>query len=84
MSIKISFGKKEKQSRASSFFGGLICFLLSGTAIYFLFSDEELQGGIPFIPEVVNTTIGMLLLGFGAVLTGFLGVYAFYEFYRGE
>lgn len=83
MSFKISFGKKQAYSRISSLFGGLICLLLSCTAFYFLFSDKELQGGIPFIPESINSTIGMMLIGSGALLTGFLAIYAFYEFWQG-
>lgn len=59
----------------------MISFFLSGIGFYVLFSDVKLQGGVPFIPEVINTTIGISLVAFGAVLTALMGVYAFYEFF---
>jgi len=81
MPIKISFGKRHNKSRTSSLMGGILSFFLSGIGFYVLFSEEKLQGGIPFIPEVINTAIGMSLIAFGAVLTALMGVYAFYEFF---
>lgn len=84
MPIKISFGKKQNKSPAASLIGGILSFFLSGIGFYVLFSDVKLEGGIPFIPEFINTAIGMSLVAFGAVLTALMGGYAFYEFFKGK
>jgi len=81
MSIKISFGKKEQKHWFSPLLGGFISFFLSATAFWFLMSDKEVLGGIPFLPDHINTTIGLFVIALGGLFTLLLGVYAFYEFY---
>ncbi len=80
MSVKITFGKKEQTHWLSPLLGGIISFLLSATAFWFLLSDEEVQGGIPFLPDHINTTIGQIFVAAGGIFTALLGLYAFYEF----
>ena len=82
MSIKISFGEKEHKHWLSPLFGGLIFFLLSATAFWFLMSDKEVQGGIPFLPDHINTTVGLIMITLGGIFTLLLSMYAFYEFYK--
>ena len=82
MSIIISFGEKEQKHWLSPLFGGIICFLMSATAFWFLMSDKEVQGGIPFLPDHFNTTVGLIMITLGGIFTLLLSMYAFYEFYK--
>lgn len=81
MSIKITTSKKGKNSRLSSFAGGLICLILSLIGFYSVIFGGELSGGIPFIPESTNQVIGKVSIFGGAIFTGLLAVIAFKEFF---
>lgn len=82
MAIKFSIGEKTKTSKFSSFMGGLICFILSGTGFYVVFFGNNLLGGIPLIPESTNQVMGKVSIFGGAVFTALLSILAFKEFFE--
>jgi hypothetical protein len=78
MPIRITTSSQQNPSRASAFIGGLICTALSIGGFYIAFSGAHLLGGIPFIPDTINQTIGRIVFAIGACITGALALYAFY------
>jgi len=84
MAIKISFGSTRSNSRISSLAGGVICLLLSAFGFYVVFFGSEISGGIPLLPDALNTLFGRIIFGLGALFTGGLSVYAFMEFFRNK
>lgn len=81
MPVRFSTDKHHKPNRISSFLGGVICLILSLTGFYATFSAGPITGGLPFLPDVMNSMIGRIFFGLGALITGCLAVYAFYEFF---
>jgi len=81
VAIKTPASKKNRPSKYSSFFGGVICLFLSATGFYALFTGGEVSGGIPLIPDSVNSIIGKGFFLFGSLFTAALAVYAFYELF---
>jgi hypothetical protein len=82
MRIKLSIGSPRNRRPARAVLGGAICLALSATGCYIALSGGRLETGIPFIPDALNQSIGRLLIGFGAIATGALGVYAFREAWK--
>lgn len=82
MRVKLSIGRPRNRSSTRAVLGGLICLALSATGVYIALAGGRLESGIPFIPDALNQSIGRLIIGFGAVATGALGVYAFREAWK--
>jgi len=81
VAFKTSVSKKKRTNKISSFLGGVICLLLSATGFYALFTGGEISGGIPLIPDSVNSFIGKGFFLSGSLFTAALAVYAFYELF---
>ncbi|TVQ11868.1 MAG: hypothetical protein EA364_09630 [Balneolaceae bacterium] len=79
MGFKISTGKRQNSSIASSLAGGLICGVLSAIGFYVALVDPAISGGIPFLADEANRTLGRVAFGAGAVITLLLALYAFRE-----
>ncbi|TVR14765.1 MAG: hypothetical protein EA391_12085 [Balneolaceae bacterium] len=82
MSFKISFGKDPGLSKTSSILGALLCFGLSILGLYVALFGNKLSGGVPFLPDEVNTLMGRITFGSGALFTFWLFTYALREFLR--
>ena len=81
VAFKTSVSKKKRTNKYSSFFGGVICLFLSATGFYALFTVGEISGGIPLIPNSVNSFIGKGFFLTGSLITAALALYAFYELF---
>lgn len=87
MPIKITKQEPDpnyKPVKWRSFLGGVICLSLSIIGFWAAFYGEDIQGGIPFIPEAANQTIGRFVFGGGAVITGIMSVVAFRELFGNQ
>jgi hypothetical protein len=82
MSFNVTFGKAQNHSAARALVAGGICLGLSAMGFFVAFAGERLGGGIPHIPDALNQSIGRVAFGLGAVVTGAIGVYAFYDAWR--
>jgi hypothetical protein len=82
MLIHISTSPNPKQSKLSALIGGIISAALSITGFYIVFTGKQLSGGIPFLSDGFNQVMGQIVIGLGALLTGALAVYAFYELFK--
>jgi hypothetical protein len=54
---------------------------LRHTCFYVALLAPTVDGGIPFLPEVVNQTLGRIAFGAGAVIPALIALYAFWEAY---
>lgn len=63
--------------RLSALMAGLACLGFSSLGLFATFTHDKLSGGIPFIPEAWNQTLGHALFGFGALITGVMAIYFF-------
>jgi hypothetical protein len=79
MGIKISTGRRKNNSIGSALAGGIICGALSAAGFYVALFDPSISGGIPFLADEANRTLGRVAFGAGAVVTLLLAVYAFRE-----
>ena len=82
MNFKISYGKDPGHSKASSLIGAILCLGMSILGFYVALFSDEISGGIPFLPNEVNTFMGRIAFGLGALFTFWLSTYAFREFAR--
>ena len=82
MPFKISINRNQKPGKLSSLLGGIICAVLSALGFYVAFWGDTISGGIPLLPEGLNTFIGRLMFGAGAFITALLALYAFSELFR--
>ena len=82
MPSKISFNENQKAGFFSSLMGGIICTVLSALGFYVAFWGDAISGGVPLLPEGLNTLIGRLMFGTGAVITALLAMYAFSDLFR--
>ena len=84
MPIKITKNEHDhnyKSAKWRSFLGGGICLSLSviGFWIAFYGDGANMQGGIPFVAELVNQMIARVVFGIGAVISGLISILAFRE-----
>jgi len=82
MPVRFSMRKKEKPSKVSSFLGGLISTGLFLSGIYAAIWADTISGGIPFLSDTINSILGRVFIGLGALFCGGLAVYAFREMFR--
>ena len=80
MGAQISFGRPNKNNRWLTLIAGCICLILSAVGFYIVFFGEQMEGGIPLIPESANLLIGKTAFFGGAVFTGLLAFLALREF----
>jgi hypothetical protein len=82
MPFKVAFGKPQNHSAARALLAGSICFVLSAMGFFVAFAGDRLEAGIPHIPDALNQAIGRVAFSLGAVVTGAMAVYAFYDAWR--
>ena len=67
-----------QEAPVNNLLAALVLFAMSAIGLWAaLFGDaEKISGGLPFLPHAVNVMIARWLFGFGAIITGLLGLYA--------
>ena len=67
-----------QESPVNNLLAALLLFSMSAIGLWAsLFGDSEnISGGLPFLSHAANVIIARWLFGFGAFVTGLLGVYA--------
>jgi uncharacterized membrane protein HdeD (DUF308 family) len=60
--------------RVSSLITGIMLAAMAVLAPALIFSDRQVGGGIPFIPEAMNQLFGKIAFGFGAILCGLISL----------
>jgi hypothetical protein len=81
MRINISFGKRRNKSVAAAFVGGLICGAMAVFGFNIALNSSSIEGGLPFLPQDLNQTLGRIAFGTGAVFLTLITLYAFWEAY---
>ena len=76
--MKLSFKVTSQpgHGRFSTLAAGMICAGLSAVGFYIGITGQHLEGGIPFIPDAWNQTVGRAFIGSGACLTALMAVVA--------
>jgi len=66
-------------SRANDFLAGILCLLfgIAGTWVSLFSSSEGFSGGLFFLSDAQNVTLGRWVFGFGAVTCFAISAYAF-------
>jgi hypothetical protein len=75
--IRLEVGSSTNRSAVAAVVAGLICAALAVTALYIVATGNRLSGGLPFLPDALNQTIGRIAIGIGGILTGVLACLAF-------
>lgn len=76
MGFRFEWGRNQQYGRISAGVAAILCLLLSALGIAIAVGGGRLEGGIPLIPDEWNQTIGRIIFGAGAILTGGLAVLA--------
>lgn len=63
------------KGRISSLMGGALCAGFSVLGFYVAFNPGPITGGIPLLSPALNQTIGKIMFGAGACITGLMALY---------